>query len=130
GERFVYLGDQANMPYGNYSAAGRVDFLRELIVRDLLFLLGDRYHIRDRHHNGEKPPVKAIVIACNTATAYGLTDLRAALKFWGLDVPVIGIIEAGARAVVEQLPADGSPVSVGVLATVGTCSCNAYPKAI
>ncbi len=58
GERFIYLGDQANMPYGNYAAAGRTDFLRELILRDALFLLG-RLHL-----HGEKPPVKAVVIAC------------------------------------------------------------------
>ena len=57
GERFIYLGDQANMPYGNYAAAGRTDFLRELILRDGLFLLGRR------HARGDKPPVKAIVIA-------------------------------------------------------------------
>jgi glutamate racemase len=45
-------------------------------------------------------------------------------------VPVIGVVEAGARAVVEQLPKDGKAPTVGVLATVGTCSSNAYPKAI
>ena len=41
-ERFVYLGDQANMPYGNYAQAGRADFLRELILKDAIFLLGNR----------------------------------------------------------------------------------------
>ena len=91
GERFVYFGDQANMPYGNYSAVGRTDFLRELILRDVLFLLGRRYV------HGQKPPVKAIVIACNTATAYGLEDIRAAVKAWGLPVIVVGVVEAGAQ---------------------------------
>ena len=91
GERFVYFGDQANMPYGNYSAVGRTDFLRELILRDVLFLLGRRYV------QGQKPPVKAIVIACNTATAYGLEDIRAAVKAWGLPVIVVGVVEAGAQ---------------------------------
>jgi hypothetical protein len=33
-ERFIYFGDQANMPYGNYSAVQRTDYLRELIVKD------------------------------------------------------------------------------------------------
>ena len=77
-ERFVYLGDQANMPYGNYAKAGKTDLLRELILEDAIFLLGNRYHAAGtiRH---DKPPVKAIVIACNTATAYGLEDLRAAV---------------------------------------------------
>lgn len=131
GERFVYFGDQANMPYGNYPAKGREDFLRELIVKDAVFLLGTRWRpaptVVPRF---DKPPVKAIVIACNTATAYGLEDIRAALREWKLDVPVIGVIEAGARATAAVLPDDGKPHAVGVLATVGTCSSGAYPKAI
>lgn len=122
GERFVYLGDQANMPYGNYAAAGRTDFLRELILRDALFLLGRR------HARGEKPPVKAIVIACNTATAYGLTDLRAALRAWGLSVIVVGVVEAGAQGLAET--AQGAQGGIAVLATMGTCASNAYPLAI
>ena len=38
-ERFVYLGDQANMPYGDYDAEGKSEYLRELIVKDAEFLL-------------------------------------------------------------------------------------------
>ncbi len=130
GEKFLYFGDQANMPYGNYPSKGKEGFLRELIVKDAVFLLGKRYHGADGPRF-DKPPVKAIVIACNTATAYGIEDIRAALKEWGLDVPVIGVVEAGARAVVELLPSDaGKAPHVAVLATVGTCSSNAYPKAI
>lgn len=122
GERFVYFGDQANMPYGNYSAVGRTDFLRELILRDVLFLLGRR------HAQGQKPPVKAIVIACNTATAYGLEDIRAAVKAWGLPVIVVGVVEAGAQGLAET--AAGAQGGIAVLATVGTCASNAYPKAL
>jgi glutamate racemase len=115
-EHFVYFGDQANMPYGNYPAAGRVDLLRELILRDAVFLLSKRS--------------KAIVIACNTATAYGLADVRSAMKTWRLSVPVIGVVEAGARGVMEALPSEGTGDAIAVFATVGTCSCEAYPKAI
>ena len=122
GERFVYFGDQANMPYGNYSAAGRTEFLRELILRDVLFLLGRR------HARGVKPPVKAIVIACNTATAYGLEDIRSAVKAWGIPVIVVGVVEAGAQGLAET--AEGAQGGVAVLATLGTCASNAYPKAI
>jgi glutamate racemase len=122
GERFVYFGDQANMPYGNYSAVGRTDFLRELVLRDALFLLGRR------HARGAKPPVKAIVIACNTATAYGLEDIRSAVKSWDIPVIVIGVVEAGAQGLAET--AEGAQGGVAVLATVGTCASNAYPKAI
>ncbi|MHB8902320.1 MAG: glutamate racemase, partial [Thermoguttaceae bacterium] len=83
GERFIYLGDQANMPYGNYPARGREDYLRELVLKDAVFLLGKRYHARGADGALElrldKPPVKAIVIACNTATAYGLENVREVL---------------------------------------------------
>lgn len=125
-ERFVYFGDQANMPYGNYTAAGRTDYLRELILRDAVFLLGRRWH-DGRSFRDDKPPVKAIVIACNTATAYGLEDLRAACRAWGLPVLVVGVVEAGARGV---LAAGGQEGAVGVLATVGTCASGAYPRLI
>ena len=131
GERFVYLGDQANMPYGNYPALGRTDFLRELILKDLVFLLGTRVRSNATSSASfDKPPVKAIVIACNTATAYGLEDIRAALRAWELNVPVIGVVEAGARDLASSLPEDARPRGVAVLATVGTCDSGAYPKAI
>lgn len=131
GERFIYFGDQANMPYGNYPSKGREAFLKELVVKDAVFLLGRRYRPTPAAEpRFDKPPVKAIVIACNTATAFGIEDIRAALKAWGLDVPVIGVVEAGAQAVTERLPGKGRPDTVAVLATVGTCACNAYPKAI
>ena len=129
GEKFIYLGDQANMPYGNYPSQGREDYLRELIVKDAIFLLGRRYHGASGPAL-DKPPVKGLVIACNTATAYGIDDIRAALRALNLDIPVIGVVEAGARAVVDLLPSDGPPPTIGVLATVGTCASNAYPKAI
>jgi glutamate racemase len=131
-ERFVYLGDQANMPYGNYSAAGKEDYLRELIMKDAIFLLGNRYwpSPNAKSPSFDKPSVKAIVIACNTATAYGLADIRAAVERWKLPVLVVGVVVAGADAFVQELPADGEPSSVAVMATLGTCSSGAYPKAI
>ncbi len=43
GEKFIYLGDQANMPYGNYPSSGKEDYLRELILKDTVFLLGRRF---------------------------------------------------------------------------------------
>ncbi len=131
-ERFVYLGDQANMPYGNYSAAGKEDFLRELIMKDAIFLLGNRYWPSALASAPifDKPAVKAIVIACNTATAYGLEDIRAAVELWKLPVMVVGVVEAGADSFVQDLPANGAPSAVAVMATLGTCSSGAYPKAI
>lgn len=137
-ERFVYLGDQANMPYGNYAAAGKEDYLRELILKDVTFLLGRRYFPAATAPQPvfDKPPVKAIVIACNTATAYGLEDIRTAIEAWQLPVVVVGVVEAGAQEVASSQganPQSGNTDprgTVAVLATVGTCSSMAYPKAI
>ncbi len=129
GERFIYFGDQANMPYGNYPRKDRELFLRELIVKDAVFQLGRRYHAGGELKS-DKPPVKTIVIACNTATAFGIEDIRAALRAWQLEMPVIGVVEAGARAVNESLPATGRAGTIAVLATVGTCDSGAYPRAI
>ncbi len=127
GERFVYFGDQANMPYGNYPAAGGIDYLRELILKDAAFLLGRRrFDPATNTFRHDKPPVKAIVIACNTATAYGLDDLRALLAARGLPVVLVGVVEAGARG----LQAKHREGAVGVLATVGTCASGVYPRVI
>lgn len=126
-ERFIYFGDQANMPYGNYSAVDRTDYLRELILKDAIFLLGRRaWSAQGAMPHFEKPPVKAIVIACNTATAYGLEDLRKAVAAWKIPVIVVGVVEAGARGVLESKAEGG----IGILATVGTCASGAYPRTI
>lgn len=126
-ERFIYFGDQANMPYGNYSAAERTDYLRELILKDAVFLLGRRwFDPSSGDFKYDKPPVKAIVIACNTATAYGIDELREALKKWQVPVFVVGVVEAGARGV-QEAHREGA---VGILATVGTCASGAYPRVI
>lgn len=126
-ERFIYFGDQANMPYGNYSAVNRTDYLRELIVKDAVFLLGRRaWPAQGSEPKYDKPPVKAIVIACNTATAYGLEEIRKAVAAWKVPVIVVGVVEAGARGVLESKTTGG----IGVLATVGTCASKVYPRTI
>lgn len=129
-ERFIYLGDQANMPYGNYPAVQKTDFLRELILKDAAFLLGRRFWRApgDPAPVMEKPAVKAIVIACNTATAFGLEDIRAAAKAWGVPVITVGVVEAGARGFAETRGDAGG--SLAVFATVATCASKAYPHAI
>jgi glutamate racemase len=131
-ERFIYFGDQANMPYGNYPAVQRQTYLKELILKDAAFLLGRRYwdSAEDREPKFDKPPVKAIVIACNTATAWGLDEIRQVVDAWNVPVFVIGVVEAGARGLTESIETATEKRTVAVLATVGTCSSNAYPKAI
>ncbi len=103
-EDLVYIGDTGRYPYGPKPAADVRGYAHELawsLVRD---------------HQ-----VKAVVVACNTATAAGLESLRAELP-----VPVIDVIEPGARALV-QATATGR---VGVIGTVGTISSGAYPEAV
>ena len=87
-ESFVYLGDQANMPYGNYPSEDKITFLKELILKDTVFLLGNRYWTSrsSQFPRRDKPPVKAIVVACNTATSYGLEDIHDALGQWNIPI--------------------------------------------
>lgn len=130
-EHFVYFGDQANMPYGNYPAVNQTDYLKELILKDAIFLLGQRFYASPQAATPvtTKPPVKAIVIACNTATAFGMQEIQQAIQEWKIPVFVLGVVDAGARGLLEQTLTDQRR-SIAVLATVGTCSSNAYPLTI
>ena len=133
-ERFVYLGDQANMPYGDYAAEGKSDYLRELILKDAKFLLSTNYYrtAEERTPSGCKPRAKIIVIACNTATAWGLDDVRKYLASIGDGTKVVGVIEAGVRATLDQVGAkpDSPSFAIGVMATPGTIASGAYERTI
>ncbi|MCF0164353.1 MAG: aspartate/glutamate racemase family protein [Bacteroidales bacterium] len=134
GESFIYFADMANMPYGRYEEEGRREYLEELAVKDALFLTGDRYYINagEISPSGRKPRVKIIVIACNTATAYGYGHISRMLEKSNTGVKVIGVIPAGVRATFDALKAKQvkSPVAIGVLATPGTIASGAYQKEI
>ena len=131
-ERFIYLADQANMPYGRYDSEGKSDFLKELVLKDVQFLLGDRYYAspEDSLPKTDKPPVKAIVIACNTATAYGLELVQKAIQEWGAEIKVIGIIDAGALTAASHAEENEDARLIGVMATEGTCASEGYPHAV
>lgn len=132
-ESFIYLADEANMPYGRYDAEGKSDFLRELVVKDVLFLLGNKYFLTpvDEVPQTSKKPVKEIVIACNTATAFGLETVKNAVRLWDIPVKITGIIEAGASsALVKIKNEDIDEPLIAVFATEGTCSSKGYPKTI
>lgn len=103
-EDLVYIGDTGRYPYGSKPLAEVRSYARELAHS-----LVDDYH------------AKAIVVACNTATAAGLDELRAEL-----DIPIIDVIAPGAQALVRTT-ATGR---VGVIGTVGTVSSGAYVRAI
>ena len=115
-EDFVYFGDQANMPYGRYDAAGKAEFLRELVVRDAQFVLGSEGH----------DPAKVVVIACNTATAYGLERVKAMPRPHGEDV--IGVVNAGVEAALDALRDEKAPYAIGVMATPATISSGVYER--
>jgi glutamate racemase len=102
-ESTVYFGDTARVPYGPKSP--------ETVRRYSLEIL--RWLVEQQ--------VKAVVIACNTSTAHALETLQAESP-----VPVIGVIEPGARAAAGA--ANGK--SIGVIGTAGTIASNAYAKAI
>ncbi|MDD4270160.1 MAG: aspartate/glutamate racemase family protein [Pirellulales bacterium] len=130
-ERFIFLADQANMPYGNYPVVGKQRFLVELVENDAEFLLGNEYFSAPAAPapSTDKQPAKAIVIACNTATAYGKTAIESLVARAEPDVEVIGVIEAAALGALEALQ-EGPPGTIGVLATEGTVASGAYPKTI
>ena len=130
-EQFIYLGDQANMPYGNYSKENNIDLLKEHIIKDAQFLMSNKYY-SDPHGssvNKDKQPVKVIVIACNTATAYGKESIEQFIIQTNTDIKVIGVIDAGVQATFEHIGKEEDAI-IGVLATVGTVASEGYKNTI
>ncbi len=119
------------MPYGTYPAEGNTALLLEHVIKDVQFLLGTRYYLSESGgtYRTDKRPVKAIVIACNTATAYGIEEIRKFLARAKLPLKVIGVIEAGSAGALDTL-AKGDDATVGVLATSGTVQSGAYPRVL
>lgn len=103
-ESILYLGDTARLPYGTKSHQTVAHYTR----RNVDFLRRRR--------------VKAVVVACNTASALALEDLDVPLPVWG-------VIEPGAAVAVEALHQDGEK-RIGVLATESTIRSGAYRRAI
>ncbi len=130
-ESFIYLADMANMPYGSYAMEDNTELLREHIIKNVQFLLSNKYYTTAEatEYMTDKSRVKAIVIACNTATAYGLDLINDFLKRAGLDMIVKGVIDAAAGGAVKQF-APGESGTIAVLATDGTVRSNAYVPAI
>jgi len=102
-ESVTYFGDTARVPYGPKSP----ETVRRYSLEIAAFLV-------EQH-------VKTLVVACNTATAHALPALRERLT-----IPVIGVIEPGARAAVGATR-NGH---VGVIGTVGTIKSGAYERAL
>ena len=102
-ENIVYFGDTARVPYGSKSKDNIIRYCRQIIR----FLL--------------TKDVKAIVIACNTATALALDVVQKEFE-----LPIIGVIEPGARAAVME----SRNKNIGVIGTEATISSQMYTKVI
>jgi glutamate racemase len=102
-ESIIYFGDTARVPYGPKSPDTVVRYSREIAS-----------YLKDEG-------VKALVVACNTATAHALPVLREEF-----DLPIVGVIEPGARAAVSATQTK----RVGVIGTAGTIRSRAYEKEI
>jgi glutamate racemase len=103
--RYVYLGDTARLPYGSKS--------RQTIVRYAL----------ESARFLEQQGADHLVVACNTATALALDEMRVALS-----IPVTGVIEPGARAVRDTLATGKDDKTAVVLATSATVQSHAYRR--
>lgn len=128
GEYFHYLADQANMPYGNYASEGKTLFLKEQILRCMTFLSADTMfasRIKQTFQFYPKETAKMIVVACNTATAYALPEIK---KSVGDHTPVVGVIDAGCKAALQYQQKERG--TIGVFATVGTVASDGYPKTL
>lgn len=102
-EQIVYLGDTARCPYGPRSR----EEIRQFTWEMTNYLLG--YDI------------KMLVIACNTATAVALEEIRDTLN-----IPVIGVVHPGARTALKIT----KNYHIGVIGTVGTVKSGAYEQAL
>ncbi|WP_047985017.1 glutamate racemase [Ornithinibacillus californiensis] len=102
-ERLIYLGDTIRCPYGPRTPEEIREFTWEMVE----FLL--------------TKDIKMLVIACNTATAYTLEELQEKLS-----IPVVGVIQPGARAAIKSTLNN----HVGIIGTVGTIHSNAYGIAL
>lgn len=104
GEDLIYLGDTGRYPYGPRDLAEVARFAHQ-ITEELV----------------ERRGVKLVVVACNTAAAAALDELRA--RF---DVPIVGVIEPGVRSLAQATRTG----HVGVIGTVGTINSGAYQDAV
>lgn len=102
-ERLVYFGDTARVPYGNKSKETITKYSKQIIR----FL--------------KTQNVKAIVVACNTASAYALDEIEKEL-----DIPIIGVVKPGAKVAAETT----RNKKVGVIATAGTIQSRIYAEYI
>lgn len=101
-EKFIFICDQKNLPYGSKTKEEIVTLTRKMVK----FLISKK--------------VKAIVFACNTATAEALDILQKEVN-----VPLIGVIKSGSSAAIESINNN-----IGLIATEATIKSKQYEKEI
>lgn len=102
-EQIIYVGDTARCPYGPRTAE-EVKVFTWQMTRFLL-----------------EKEIKMLVIACNTATAVALNEIRSELS-----IPVLGVIHPGARAAIKVT----RNKRIGIIGTIGTVKSEAYERAL
>jgi len=102
-ENIIYFGDTARVPYGSKSNSTVIEYS----IQDTNFLISK--------------DVKAIVVACNTASSVAISELK--MQY---DIPIIGMIEPGALMAIEK----STNKRIGVIGTRSTINNKAYSRAI
>ncbi|MGM0124178.1 glutamate racemase [Enterococcus sp. AZ194] len=102
-ENILYVGDTARCPYGPRPAAQVIEYTWQMT----------RYLM--------KKDIKMLVIACNTATAVALEEIKAALP-----IPVVGVILPGTRAALKATKNN----RIGIIGTIGTIKSGSYEEAL
>ena len=102
-ERIVYFGDTARVPYGNKSKNIVLKFSRQIV------------------HFLQTQEVKAIVVACNTASALALETIREEI-----DIPIIGVVKPGAKVAAAAT----RNKKIGLIGTRGTVHSGLYTEII
>lgn len=100
-ENIIYFGDTARVPYGSKSNSTVIEYS----LQDAQFLINKN--------------VKAIVVACNTASSVAIEEIRKAF-----DVPVIGMIGPGSKSAIQNT----RNKKIGVIGTRATINNSAYAK--
>ncbi len=98
-EKIIYFGDTARVPYGTKSKETITKYSRQIV-----------HFLQEQH-------VKAIVVACNTASAYALDEIEKEI-----DIPMIGVVKPGAKVAAETTR-NGR---IGVIGTEGTIGSRIY----
>ena len=102
-ENIIYLGDTARVPYGDKSP----DTVLRFGCEDAQFMV--------------EKGVKLIIVACNTVSSLAITGIREFFQKNSINIPIIGVLEAGVEAVISE-----NIANLAVIGTRGTVKSNAY----